>query len=367
MRAAPVLQAAWAGAARRLVQSLVVLAVLAVSCAAALTGLTLYAAANAGYAAGVTATHGADLAVTINAAKVTASQLAATRHLPGVTQDAGPYPEATITVAAGAPATGSSGVPATHLTVVGRASPSGPLDDVIANPSVMDLHHSRWPTEPGEISLAVRSGIRVPLGARLTVTSAPGRPVLTVTGYGDELVSPEDAWVVPGEIAALRAAGVPAQEQMLYKFNAGAPAQVRAGLAELKAALPRGAVARSLPLQAGPPPGSGPVPVGETGGGGEREHPVRDRIRDPGPGPGRADYGQRGVGGGDRVLPADRGAQEHRVHPRPGHRHLPGPDQHPRGSRGSRRDHPRELVGAAGHRRCTKCRGRTCPSRCGST
>ena len=48
MRAAPVLQAAWAGAARRLVQSLVVLAVLAVSCAAALTGLTLDAAANAG-------------------------------------------------------------------------------------------------------------------------------------------------------------------------------------------------------------------------------------------------------------------------------------------------------------------------------
>ena len=273
MRAAPVLQAAWAGAARRLVQSLVVLAVLAVSCAAALTGLTLYAAANAGYAAGVTATHGADLAVTINAAKVTAGQLAATRHLPGVTQDAGPYPQTTITVAASAAATGGSRLPATTLTVVGRASSSGPLDDVITNPSVMALRHSRWPTKPGEISLAVRSIIRVPLGARLTVTSAPGRPVLTVTGYGDELVSPEDAWVVPGEIAALRAAGAPAQEQMLYKFNAGSPAQVRAGLAELKAALPRGAVARSLPLQAGPPPGSGPVPVGGTGGGGNVNTP----------------------------------------------------------------------------------------------
>jgi putative ABC transport system permease protein len=273
VRAAPVLQAAWAGTARRLVQSLVVLAVLAVSCAAALTGLTLYAAASVGYAAGVTATHGADLAVTINAAKVTASQLAATRHLPGVTQDAGPYPQTTITVAASAAATGGSRLRATKLTVVGRASPSGPLDDVIANPSVMALRHSRWPTKPGEISLAVRSIIRVPLGARLTVTSAPGRPVLTVTGYGDELVSPEDAWVVPGEIAALRAAGAPAQEQMLYKFNAGSPAQVRAGLAGLKAALPRGAVARSLPLQAGPPPGSGPVPVGGTGGGGNVNTP----------------------------------------------------------------------------------------------
>ena len=100
MRAAPVLRAAWAGAGRRLVQSLVVFAVLAVSSAAVVTGLTLAFAANAGYAAGLAATHGADLAVTINAAKVTAAQLAATRHLPGVSQDAGPYPQATITVAA---------------------------------------------------------------------------------------------------------------------------------------------------------------------------------------------------------------------------------------------------------------------------
>jgi putative ABC transport system permease protein len=266
VRAAPVLQAARAGTARRLVQSLVVLAVLGVSSAAAVTGLTLYAAANAGYAAGIAATHGADLALIINASKVSAAQLAATRHLPGVTQDAGPYPQATITVAAGAAATGGSVLPATKLTVVGRASPSGPLDDIDANPSVMaGIGQSRWPARPGEMSLATSSIIRVPLGAKLTVTSAPGRPVLTVTGYGDELVSPEDAWVVPGEIAALRAAGAPAQEQMLYSFtNAGTPAQVSAYLAELKAALPRSAIADAQPLQAGPPPGGTPVPVGST-------------------------------------------------------------------------------------------------------
>jgi putative ABC transport system permease protein len=266
--AAPVLRTAWAGAARRLVQSLVVLAVLGVSTAAALTGLTLYAAANAGYAAGISATHGADLALTINAAKVTAAQLAATRHLRGVTQDAGPYPQATITVAASAAATGGSGLAATKLTVVGRASPSGPLDDIVANPSVMagTTHgHSRWPARPGEISLSTHSIIRVRLGARLTVTSAPGRPVLTVTGYGDELVSPEDAWVTPGEIAALRAAGAPAREQMLYSFtNAGTPAQVSADLAELRAALPRGSIADAQPLLAGPAPGGTPVPVGST-------------------------------------------------------------------------------------------------------
>jgi putative ABC transport system permease protein len=267
--AAPVLQAAWAGAARRLVQSLVVLAVLAVSSAAAVTGLTLYAAANAGYAAGIVATHGADLAVTINAAKVSAARLAATRHLPGVTQDAGPYPQTTITVAASAAATGGSGLPPTKLTVVGRASPSGPLDDIVPNPSVMGplIHaHSRWPARSGEISLSTSSIVRVSLGAKLTVLSAPVRPVLTVVGYGDDQVNPEDAWVVPSEVAALRAAGAPAQEQMLYTFTrAATPAQLSADLAELKAALPRGAVARSQLLQAGPPPGTGPVRVSRTG------------------------------------------------------------------------------------------------------
>jgi putative ABC transport system permease protein len=274
VRAAPVLRAAWAGAARRLVQSLVVAAVLAVSSAAALTGLTLYAAANAGYAAGIAATHGADLAVTINASKVTASQLAATRHLPGVTQDAGPFPQTTITAAAGAAAAGRpGGTPATKLTVVGRASPSGPLDDIIANPSVMGRQaHGRWPARPGEISLAVSSSIRPLLGSKLTVTSAPGRLVLTVVGYGDTAVNYEDAWVVPSEIAALRAAGAPAQEQMLYTFtNDSTAAQLSADLAELRAALPHGAVASSQPLIE--PVREAPASAGGSAGGGNVNTP----------------------------------------------------------------------------------------------
>ena len=201
MRAASVLQAAWAGTTRRLVQSLVVLAVLGVSSAAAVTGLTLAYAANAGYTAGIAATHGANLAVIINAAKVTAAQLAATRHLPGMTQDAGPYPQTTIIVG---PAGGQGNFARAKLTVVGRGSPSGPLDDIVANPSVIDsLTHgqSRWPTRPGEISLSISSIIRVPLGAKLTVVTAPGRPSLTVTGYGDVGVNPENAWVVAGAVA----------------------------------------------------------------------------------------------------------------------------------------------------------------------
>jgi putative ABC transport system permease protein len=265
VRGASVLQAAWAGTGRRLVQSLVVFAVLAASSAAALIGLTLTAAANQGYKAAITITHAADLAVTIRASTVTAAQLAATRHLSGVTQDAGPYPETTIIVAAGSAATGKpGGVPPESLTVVGRNAPNGPLDDVDANPAVMDGQtrgQSRWPTRPGEISLSTSTVIRLPLGSRLTVLSAPGRPVLTVVGYGDQRQSFEDAWVAPSEVAALRAPGVPVLEQMLYTFaQAGTTAQLAADLGELRAALPPGTLAGPV----SPPPVA--LPSGATPG-----------------------------------------------------------------------------------------------------
>ena len=68
---------------------------------------------------------------------------------------------------------------------------------------------SRWPSRPGEISLALFAGIRLSLGSKLTVTSAPGQPKLTVVGYGDQNVFYDDAWVVPSQIAALRAKGAP--------------------------------------------------------------------------------------------------------------------------------------------------------------
>ena len=267
MTGAPVIRAAFAGAGRRLVQSVVVLGVLAASSAAALLGLTLLTTASAGFYAAQAATHGADLAVTVNASKVTAAELDRTRHLPGVTQAAGPYPETTITVTTGgtaerpagdppssgrapghgAPARG--GLPAQQLTVVGRASPSGPLDHIVANPSIMDaLTHgrSRWPARPGQISLAITTEIRLPLGSKLTVTSAPGTPALTVVGYDDQNVTYEDAWVTPSQIPALRATGAPAQEQMLYTFtHAATTAQINAGLAQIKHALPAGAIASS--------------------------------------------------------------------------------------------------------------------------
>jgi putative ABC transport system permease protein len=274
--AAPVLKAASAGAIRRLVQSAVVFGVLAASSAAALLGLALLAAASEGFNATCAVTHCADLAVTINASKVTAAELARARHLPGVTQTAGPYPQTTITLATGsasaqpaapAPAPGPAaghrpapggtpghgaggGLAPLHLTVVGLASPSGPLDRVVANPSIMDpltRGRSRWPARPGEISLALTDEVRLPLGSKITVTSAPGTPKLTIVGYADPgSVSYEDAWVAPSQIPALRPSGAPAQEQVLYTFTSAATAaQISADLAEITRALPAGAVAGS--------------------------------------------------------------------------------------------------------------------------
>ena len=284
MSAAAVIRAAFGGASRRVVQSVVVLGVLAVASAAALMGLALHATASVGFSGGCAVTHCAQLAVTIDSAKVTAEQLAKTSRLPGVTTAAGPYPQTRITVTtAGASGAGSSGLTATagqpaaraaatgavvpgtagntagshasrgsaaqQLTVVGRSSPSGRLDDVVDNPSIMDaITHgrSRWPVQPGEISLAITSPIRVPLGGGLTVTSAPGKPRLTVVGYGDQQTDYEDAWVAPAEIPALRPRGAAAQEQMLYTFaDAGNASQIDADLAELKRALPPGAIASS--------------------------------------------------------------------------------------------------------------------------
>lgn len=282
MSAGAVIRAAFGGALRRVVQSLVVLGVLTAASAAALMGLALYATANVGFSGGCAVTHCAQLAVTIDSAKVTAGQLANTRRLPGVTAVAGPYPQTTITVTTGASRGGPSGLRATagqpataaapaasvavtpgstagshagrglppqQLTVIGRSSPSSRLDEIVANPSIMNaITHgrSRWPVHPGEISLAIASAIRVPLGSALTVTSAPGKPKLTVVGYGEQQTGYEDAWVSPSEIPALRARGAPAQEQMLYTFaDATTASQINADLAEVKRALPPGAIASS--------------------------------------------------------------------------------------------------------------------------
>jgi len=245
-----VVRAASGGALRRVVPSLVVLAVLALSTAAALLALAILTSANQGFYDAFAAQHEAQLQITINQAKVSSAQLAKTRSLPGVTRTAGPYPTATITArpsgaGSGPIAPGSS----FKFTVVGRSSPSGALHRIQYNSTIMDgfTHgQSRWPSRTGEISLAQTTPIRVRIGGTVTVTNAPGRPKLQVVGYGSQTVYYDGGWVLPSEIPLLRRPGAPSQEEMFYNFqSANTNAQMGADLRQLKRALGPGAIAGS--------------------------------------------------------------------------------------------------------------------------
>ena len=101
MTSGAVLRAASAGASRRLVPTVVIFLVLAAGAAAALLGLTLATNSNELFLTAFTRSHGAQLAVTADSAKASGAQLAATRHLPGVTQAAGPYPQTFIKLTSG--------------------------------------------------------------------------------------------------------------------------------------------------------------------------------------------------------------------------------------------------------------------------
>jgi hypothetical protein len=135
--------------------------------------------------------------------------------------------------AAGGPAAGGV-VPGEGVTVVGRASMGGPLDQLLSV-------GGRWATRPGEIVLAPTGPFPYPVGSTVKVTSAPGQPKLTVVGWADTNDPNANAWVTPSEVAALRAKGAPAHEEMLYTFaHASTAKEISADLAEIKAALPAG-------------------------------------------------------------------------------------------------------------------------------
>ena len=111
------------------------------------------------------------------------------------------------------------------LAVMGRPAPSGPLAD-------LTLQKGRWATRPGEIDIDPHL-IPFPaaIGSTVTMASAPGPPKLTVVGYASSIGPDEAAWVAPGQIAALRPAGAPAQQQMLYTFTSAGTAGLTDGRA----------------------------------------------------------------------------------------------------------------------------------------
>jgi len=241
MRAIPVVRAARGGLSGRRVQAVVIGVVVLVATAASTLALGLLVDSNAPFDHAFAAQHGSQVTAAATASPV---QLAATTHMPGVTAAAGPFPETTVTASFPVtlpPGSGSARPGAgtfqeqVQLTVVGRASPGGPVDD-------LTLTAGHWATQPGQAVLT-DLGPQVALGAQVTVAGVPGSPRLAVVGFATSITQTAQAWVTPAEIAALRAPGQPQVSQMLYRFpSAGTTAQVNTDIAALRAALPPGAL-----------------------------------------------------------------------------------------------------------------------------
>jgi signal transduction histidine kinase len=245
-RGGALLRAVVGGGTRRCAQTAVMFVAVGVAAAGGVLGLTLATSSNLQFQTALAKLRAPDVALTIDASKVTGAELARTSRLPGVTAAAGPYPQTTVVLTI-EPVVDvqNSGM---ALTLVGRASRFGPLNEIAQN-------YERWPSRDGELELSTSSPSRGPQfsvpgyawrALTATATSLDGRPKLRIVGYSSSVNPDEDGWVLPGQISALERAGAPAQDQMLYDFrHAATSAQMNSDLAELKAALPTGAIAGS--------------------------------------------------------------------------------------------------------------------------
>ena len=219
---------------RRGVQTIVIALVLVVSTASSVLGLALVVDSHATFDNAFAAQRGAHLVATVDTSRATSAQLAATTRLPPVSAAAGPFAEAY-----GSATDSSQGGVAVlpPMTLAGRQTPGGPVDDVT-------LQAGHWPQRTGQIAVEANTdGFGVGIGDTVTVTSAPGKPRLTVVGLATSASRSADGWVIPAEIPALRSPGTRATGEMLYRFHsAGTAADVTAGTAAVRKALPTGTV-----------------------------------------------------------------------------------------------------------------------------
>jgi putative ABC transport system permease protein len=257
MMPGPVAHTVRGGLTRRRVQTIVIGLVLLVSTAASVLALALVVDSSAPFDRAFAAQRGADVVAAIDSARARPAELASASRLAEVTAAAGPFPvvSATLQTALSVPASSQGGGPPVPVlapgglppvlsvtgTVAGRGSPGGPVDD-------LTLTQGHWAQRPGQIVLSTSEQTggqqTLPgLGSKLTVTTAPGKPRLTVVGYATSITATASAWVLPAQVAALRAPGAPEAVQVLYRFrNAGTAPALRTDVAALAKVLPAGAV-----------------------------------------------------------------------------------------------------------------------------
>ena len=235
MSAAATVRAVRGGIARRRLQTSVVAVVVMISTASTVVALALVVNSDAPFDHAFAKQRGADIVATIASSTSTAS-LARTAHLPGVTAAAGPYQQVTVSGT-------SDGMNFEPQTLVGRATPDGPVDDLV-------IENGHWATKPGEVVLATGnngSDLGFSVGSSMTVGAAGHRQTLTVVGLANSITGSASGWVAPAEIPLLRAVRGTSATQMLYRFaNAGIGAPLHADVARLTAALPSGALAGTM-------------------------------------------------------------------------------------------------------------------------
>ncbi|MFJ5547543.1 ABC transporter permease [Streptomyces sp. NPDC093225] len=224
-------RAARAAVRRRRIQTAVIALVVLCSSTTVLLALALVGAASAPFDKAFAAQRGAHALVVFDTSKAPPDAVARTARAGGVEAAAGPFGQASVDV----PEPWMYMAPGT-LTVVGRASPGGPVDRV-------EVVSGRWARGPGEIVVARdRPGDTDQLlGSRL---DAPGVPPLRVVGFATSMSKSASAWVTPGQLAALH----PRSTQMLYRFadeDAGSERAVRGAVAAATRGLPAGAVTAS--------------------------------------------------------------------------------------------------------------------------
>lgn len=229
-----IIRAARGGLGGRRLQAVVIGLVVLACTAASVLALGMLVDTRTPFDSGFGAQHGADVTADMSLAAASSAQLGATSHVPGVTAVAGPYPEASVTVAISVP--GISGSALATMHVVGRSSAGGSVDD-------LTLKSGHWPAAPNQIvwsEAGPDSGAVVTAGATITV---PGGPALTVVGIANSITNSADAWVLPSEVAALAGSGAQPRVQMMYRFASASTANaINSDVAALKTALPAGTV-----------------------------------------------------------------------------------------------------------------------------
>jgi putative ABC transport system permease protein len=220
-----VVRAARGGLGGRRLQAVIIGLVVLAATATSTVALGLLANAHGSFDRAFALQQGADVTAALDTATASPARIAATARLAGVTAVAGPFAEVAPTARVFEPGvTGSSLVP---LRIVGRSSPGGPVDDLI-----LDAGH--WPDNANQVVMARGTGIFT------GYTLAIGSRRLTVVGIAESVTGTADAWVLPSAIGGL---DVGSQAELLYRFaDSGTSQAVGSDIAEVRAALPRGAL-----------------------------------------------------------------------------------------------------------------------------